>query len=444
MFNYGSHVAIIGAGPAGLGVGAELLDKGFAVTIYERHSSVGGVCDMDNPGSPVYDSAHLISSRQRSGFRGFPMPADFPDYPTRHQQLAYLRGFARARHLYDNVRFGAEVVSAARDPEGGWTLTFQDGDRESAGAVVVANGHLWCPRLPKYPGDFTGTTIHAVDYSFREQFAGKRVLVVGGGNSAVDIACDAAISAVSATISMRRGYHLVPKHLFGVPTDVFGHSRIPLPTALRQRLFGALVRLLVGDLQRFGVQQPDHPIMASHPIMNSQLVHHLRHGDITAKPDIAYLRGGTVHFSDGSSDEFDMIVWATGYQPTIPFIDETHLPTRDGAPDLFLRLMHRDYDDLFVAGLFEVDGSVNPTLSRQGSLVAAALRAACACNDAQLDALKRTDPELLGNVHHLDTERHSIYIQEEAYRQAVRRVLQRLDELASRCECHVQSVGAAS
>jgi hypothetical protein len=310
--------------------------------------------------------------------------------------------------------------------------------------MVIANGHLWRPRLPDYQGDFTGATMHAVDYSHREQLAGKRVLVVGGGNSAVDISCDAAMSAATATISMRRGYHLVPKHIFGVPTDEFGHSRVPLPTAVRRKLFGALVRLLVGDLQRFGVQKPDHPIMASHPIMNSQLVHHLTHGDITAKPDIGFLRGNTVHFVDGSSDAFDMIIWATGYLPIIPFIDEKHLPARDGAPDLFLRLMHRDYGDLFVAGLFEVDGSVNPTVSRQGRLVAAALRAACACNDAALRALKQTDPELLGNVRHLATERHSIYIQEEAYRQATRQVVGRLEELASRCECHIQNGRAAS
>jgi len=443
MFNFDGSVAVVGAGPAGLAVAAELLDQGFNVVVYERHSEVGGVWDTENPGSPMYQSAHLISSRDRSAFRGFAMPADFPDYPTRNQQLTYLRDFARAKNLYAHIRFGAEVTCVDRAADAGWALTFLDNSRETVDALVIANGHLWQPRLPDYPGDFAGTTLHAVDYRAREQFEGRRVLIVGGGNSAVDIACDAAISAESATISMRRGYHFVPKHMFGIPTDVFGHGRLPLSTAMRQRVFGALVRLLVGDLQRFGVQKPDHPIMASHPIMNSQITHHLRHGDITAAPDVAYLRGDTVHFVDGSCDEFDMIVWATGYQPTIPFIAAEHLPSRAGAPDLFLRLMHRDYDDLFVAGLFEVDSSVNPTLSRQGRLIAAALRAACDCQAAELKSLKRSDLELLGNVRHVDTERHSIYIQEEAYRQAARRTLERLRVMASRCDCHVQAVGAA-
>ena len=176
---------------------------------------------------------------------------------------------------------------------------------------------------------------------------------------------------------MRRGYHLVPKHIFGVPTDVFGHGGPRLPYRLKLKFFGGLVRLLVGDLRRYGLQRPDHPIMASHPIMNTQLVHHLQHGEVTARPDIEHLNGDTVRFVDGSSERFDIIVWATGYETNIPFLAPRHLPFRDGVPDLFLRLMHRDYPDLFVAGLYEIDASVNPTLSLQGKLVAAALRASC-------------------------------------------------------------------
>ena len=370
-------VAIVGAGPAGLGVAAELIADGVNVVIYERHDDVGGVWDIENPGSPMYDSAHLISSRDRSGFAGFPMPAEYPDYPSRHQQLAYLRRFAHTRGLYDRIQFGSEVVSADREEQGGWTLSLRDGRTVAVGALVVANGHLWQPRVPGYSGTFSGTTMHAVDYRSREQLAGQRVLVVGGGNSAVDIACDAATFAESVTISMRRGYHVVPKHIFGVPTDVFGHGGPRLPYRLKLKFFGGLVRLLVGDLRRYGLQRPDHPIMASHPIMNTQLVHHLQHGEVTARPDIEHLNGDTVRFVDGSSERFDTIVWATGYETSIPFLAPRHLPFRDGVPNLFLRLMHRDYPDLFVAGLFEIDASVNPTLSLQGKLVAAALRASC-------------------------------------------------------------------
>lgn len=430
-------VAIVGAGPAGLGVAVELIADGFDVVIYERHDDVGGVWDIDNPGSPMYDSAHLISSRGRSGFAGFPMPADYPDYPSRQQQLAYLRQFARTRGLYDHIQFGSEVVSADRDEQGGWTLSLRGGRTVTVGVLVVANGHLWQPRVPGYPGTFTGATLHAVEYRSREQFAGRRVLVVGGGNSAADIACDAAAFAESVTISMRRGYHLVPKHIFGVPTDVFGHGGPRLPYRLKLKFFGGLVRLLVGDLRRYGLQRPDHPIMASHPIMNTQLVHHLQHGEVTARPDIEHLNGDTVRFVDGSSERFDIIVWATGYETNIPFLAPRHLPFRDGVPDLFLRLMHRDYPDLFVAGLYEIDASVNPTLSLQGKLVAAALRASCGspAGDEALRAVKRTEPELRGGVRHIDTERHSIYIQEEAYARAAHRTIKQLAGIARAAEC---------
>ena len=370
------------------------------------------------------------------GFAGFPMPADYPDYPSRQQQLAYLRQFARTRGLYDHIQFGSEVVSADRDEQGGWTLSLRGGRTVTVGVLVVANGHLWQPRVPGYPGTFTGATLHAVEYRSREQFAGRRVLVVGGGNSAADIACDAAAFAESVTISMRRGYHLVPKHIFGVPTDVFGHGGPRLPYRLKLKFFGGLVRLLVGDLRRYGLQRPDHPIMASHPIMNTQLVHHLQHGEVTARPDIEHLNGDTVRFVDGSSERFDIIVWATGYDKhPVPRTAASSVPRRRprpfpaaDAPRLPRPVRRRPVRDRCKRQSHAVTAG-----QTRGGRASRELR--LPAGDEALRAVKRTEPELRGGVRHIDTERHSIYIQEEAYARAAHRTIKQLAGIARAAEC---------
>ncbi|HWH31505.1 MAG TPA: NAD(P)-binding domain-containing protein, partial [Egibacteraceae bacterium] len=287
MAGMGDRAAIIGAGPAGLAAGAALKAAGVPFTIYERHGDVGGLWDIDNPGTPVYETAHFISSRTLSGFDGFPFPDDYPDYPGRRQVLDYLRAFAERHDLRPHVATGHELARAEPLADGGWSLEFTGGRADLARWLVAANGHLWEPNLPAYPGEFHGEAYHARDYRSPEQLWGRRVLVVGGGNSGVDIACDAATAASGAAISLRRGYWFVPKHVFGVPADVIGHGGPTLPPWLERRVIGLLLRLTVGDLRRYGLPKPDHQPLSSHPILNSQLLHFLAHGDVAARPDVA-------------------------------------------------------------------------------------------------------------------------------------------------------------
>jgi cation diffusion facilitator CzcD-associated flavoprotein CzcO len=175
--------------------------------------------------------------------------------------------------------------------------------------------------MPELPGAFDGTIRHSVAYKSAEEFRGKRVLVVGGGNSGADIACDAALTADHAAISLRRGYHVIPKHILGKPADVFARDSPKLPFRLRQRIFGFLLRRLVGDTEKLGLPKPDHRILESHPLVNDQMLHHLRHGDLTALPGIARLDGDGVVFADGRRENFDEIVLATGYSWETPYLD---------------------------------------------------------------------------------------------------------------------------
>ena len=418
---------VIGAGPAGLAAARALQEHGLDHEVLERHGDVGGIWDMTNPGTPMYASAHFISSRTQSAFGGFPMPADYADYPSRERILAYIRSFAEGYQLRDRIRFNTAVERAA-PANGGWDVTLRGGETRRYAGVLAAPGHNWDPVMPKYPGDFTGTVIHSKDYHHASQFDGKRVLVVGAGNSGCDIACDAAARGARTMISMRRGYYFLPKHIFGQATDAFFRSGPHIPPRIAQPALTLLLRLLVGDLTRFGVPKPDHKVLETHPIVNSQLVHALQHGDVTVKPDVAELKGSRVRFTDGTEEDLDVIVYATGYRPAMPFLAAGGIELGDVATSLWLNVFSRAHDNLFIIGLFETDGAAYPMVSKQSELVARYLTARTSSPERYqwLDSQRRTaHPDLRGGVRYIATPRHAIYVQFDEYMHYLEKLIKR-------------------
>lgn len=409
-------ICVIGAGPAGLAVARALAERNLPYTHIERHTGVGGLWDIDNPGSPMYESAHFISSRTLSGFGGWPMPEHFADYPPRQQILAYLRSFADAYGLTDRIEFGVGVRSVEKNTDDTWTVTRADGRESVHRQVVLCTGAQWHPNVPELPGDFAGEIRHTVTYRSADELRGKRVLVVGAGNSGCDIACDAARSADHAVISMRRGYWFIPKHVFGMPVDVLAHSGSKLPMWLEQRVFGALLRILNGDPRRLGLQKPDHRLLETHPAVNSLLIHHLQHGDIAAKPGIARTAGYTVHFTDGTSDAFDLILLATGYVHKVPvaqkyFGDEQH-------PDLYLSAFSREHAGLFVVGFVETNSGAYQLFDTQAQLIAGYIDderrgRPGARRFAQM--IRDDRPDLSGGLKFVDSPRHTGYVDSAAF-----------------------------
>ena len=414
---YDQHdTCVIGAGPAGLAVARALAERNLPYTHIERHTGPGGLWDIDNPGSPMYESAHFISSRTLSGFGGYPMPDHFADYPPYRQILSYLTSFADAYGLTDRIEFGTGVRSVGKNADGTWTVTRADGQASVHRQVVVCTGAQWHPNIPELPGDFTGEVRHTVTYRSSEELRGKRVLVVGAGNSGLDIACDAARSADHAAISMRRGYWFIPKHLFGRPVDTIAAGGPHLPVWLQQKLFGALLRLLNGDPRRLGLQKPDHKLFETHPAINSMLIHHLQHGDITARPGIARTDGRTVHFTDGTSDDFDLILLATGYVHKVPvaqkyFGNEQH-------PDLYLSSFSRDHEGLFGVGFVETNSGAYQLFDSQAQLIASFIGDArhgrpTAERFARMISSER--PDLTGGLSFVDSPRHTGYVHSDAF-----------------------------
>lgn len=423
-------VGIIGAGPAGLSAAVALQALGIAFEIVDAGIGVGGIWDIDRAETPMYHAAHFISSRTLSGFRDFPLPDDYPDYPRHDQVLRYVRAYADHHDLTRHVRTRTRVVRAEPRDAGGWEVTLDTGERLRWDALVVATGTTWEPNMPTVPGSFEGEQMHSFAFRSGDVFQGKRVLVVGGGNSGVDIACEAARCAHRAIISLRRGYHFVPKYVFGVPSDVFAHTGPRLPWRLEEIVFGFLMnKVLVGDLTRYGLPRPDHPILRSHPVMNTQILHHLGHGDLECRPDVSELRGRSVRFVDGREEEVDLIVWATGYQRRFPFLDEGVGRGGETKLDLYLELFHRTHPTLFFMGLFETDGAAYELFGLQAEAVARylAVRREAPEVGTRFDGVRATArPDLHGGRPYVESLRHAYYVRGDVYTRALKDACRRL------------------
>ncbi|HVW38879.1 MAG TPA: NAD(P)-binding domain-containing protein, partial [Pirellulales bacterium] len=218
---------VVGAGSSGLAVARWLAACGIEFDCLEREDDVGGNWYYGKPQSSVYRSTHLISSKPLTEYRDFPLPAEYPDYPSHAQVWEYFRGYARHFELYPRIEFRTSVEriepAAEIGPHGPYwdvavsTQAETNADAASRGVlnsevrryrgVIIANGHNWDPKWPEFPGRFDGLSLHSAEYKTPDVLRGRRVLVVGGGNSGCDIAVEAAQNAVRTFHSLRRGYH---------------------------------------------------------------------------------------------------------------------------------------------------------------------------------------------------------------------------------------------
>jgi amino acid transporter len=424
---YDGRACIVGAGPAGLVAARAFKLEGVPYDQFERHADVGGIWDIDNPGSSMYESAHFISSKYTSGFFGLPMPADFPDYPDHRQILSYVRGFTDAFDLRKAITFGDAVVRAEPIGEGarqGWDVTLRGGQTRRYQSLVCANGVTWHPNRPTYPGldRFAGDVRHTVEHRSAETLKGRRVLVIGAGNSGVDIACDAARAADAAFLSVRRGYRFVPKHVFGTPTDVFlsGQVHPPKGVVLPDDP-SKMIDALTGDLTRYGLPTPDHKALESHPIMNSQILHHLAHGDILAKPDVrAFTPTGAV-FADGTEEAFDLVLLATGYEYRIPYLDEALFTWNAGHPELYLNLFHRGLAGLSVLGFIEFASAAYQRFDEMAQMLVmdANIRETGVGLEAWTRMKAEDRPNLRGSMTYVNSPRHANYVEVATYRRVL-------------------------
>ncbi|MGD9866415.1 MAG: flavin-containing monooxygenase [Hyphomicrobiales bacterium] len=428
---------IIGAGASGLAAAKVFAERGIPFDCLEREKEVGGLWNSATPSGVVYETCHMLSSREFSGYTDFPMPEDLPVFPSHKEALAYLKSYAGNFGLERYIELGRKVLHIGKADDG-WSVQVEgeQSPRRYKG-VVIANGHHCEPRWPEIPGRFAGEYIHSRDYRSPRQLEGKRVLVIGGGNSGCDIAIDAAHHAVSSAVSLRRGYWFVPKFMFGQPIDdVYDFvEKFRMPRAVRQFMYGLSQWLFTGPAERFGLPKPEKGILSSHATITTEFPHMVAHGRIKAMPDIERFEDSKVIFKDGREMAVDMVVCATGFRLGIPFLDRAELFTEGNWPNLYAQAFHADRDDLFFAGMVQGNGSMWRLAELQSRLIASYI-VARECGDesaVRFDKLKQ-NAAAEREAHrrsYMGTDRHRLETDFHVYRRRLEKLIKGFGKFAT-------------
>jgi cation diffusion facilitator CzcD-associated flavoprotein CzcO len=372
-------VCVIGAGSSGIAAAKALHQRGFDFDCFEKSDRVGGnwVFKNRNGMSAAYRSLHINTSRERMEYPGFPMPKSYPDFPHHTHIARYFDDYVDHFGFRDRITFETSVERA--EPVGnGWDVTLDDGRTLRYDALMVANGHHWDPRWPEpgFPGtdEFAGLQLHAHEYTGEDPnfFRDQRVVVLGMGNSAMDIAVESSFSSAATYLAARRGAWVVPKYVFGRPLE-------------------------------------------AHPTVSDDILSRVAHGEVTPKPNIERLTERTVVFADGSEVEADIVIYCTGYKVTFPFFDEALISAPENDLPLFRRVFHPERRDVYFIGLLQPLGAIMPIAAAQSEWVCDHLAGRYALPDpAALRADMDADRERMFK-RYVASKRHTMQVDYDDY-----------------------------
>ncbi len=425
------QICVIGAGPSGITAAKNAIQFGFNVVVFEKNDKVGGnwVFNASTGHSSVYENTHIISSKIWSEYEDFPMPDHYPDYPNHRQLQAYFESYARHFGVLEHILFKHTVTSVTRTEDDKWSVEYTNEAAELHARIfdhlMVCNGHHWNPKYPEYPGEFTGTFMHSHDFKrINDEWRRKSVLVIGAGNSACDIAVEAARLADKVCLSMRNPQWFVPKFIFGMPSDVFAARTNWMPAKFKQIAMTRLLKLLQGPYNRYGLPTNTLPALCQHPTLNSDLLDFIRHGRIMPRPAIKRFNGNNVEFVNGQVEAFDIVCACTGFWITFPFFEKSLIDFQHAEKvPLYRKMMHHEYKNLYFIGLFQPLGCIWPLADYQAKLACAEI----AGKYHRPDNLKAAIQDEIDHPHYAFAggTRHSTEVDYHAFRKDLGRELKK-------------------
>lgn len=373
----------------------------------------------------------MISSKRLTQYSDFPMPDAYPEHPHHELVWRYLRDYAAHFGIDRAIQFNTGVRWMEPAGEEGWIVILENGQHRRYQGIVIANGHNWDPRWPECQGSFAGRVLHSAEYKTTDVLRGRRVLVVGSGNSGCDIAVESANHAEATFHSVRRRYHFLPRFFRGRAIDQCGERILAWRWPLGLRRFAArrVATTVFGPPEQSLLAPPDHQFLETHPIINSWYPHLVASRSLRLKPDVAELKPDRVRFTDGSEERVDVIIYATGYKLSFPFIDQKYLNWHSGQPQLYLNVFHPVRDDLFVAGMIQPDSGQFGLVGYQGQLMAQYVRGLREGRDSakrlQREKKERS-PDSNGGIAYVRTPRHLLEVEHYSYRRHLKRWIGRL------------------
>ncbi|MGI9345819.1 MAG: flavin-containing monooxygenase [Gammaproteobacteria bacterium] len=426
---------IVGAGCSGITVAKRLKESGIDYDQFDLSDDVGGNWYHANPNglSACYQSLHIDTSKYRLAFEDYPVPEDWPDFPHHSQLAQYFRDYVDHFGLRERITFNTGVELAERCADQTWNVQLSSGEQRSYDALIVANGHHWCPNIPneyETATPFTGIQIHSHSYDspFQPQdMRHKRILVVGVGNSAMDIASELSQRYLASKlfVSTRHGVWVLPKYINGKPAD-----KILTPSWIPDRIALSLARLaikkLVGRMSSYGLPEPDHEPLSAHVSVSSEFLTRVGSGDVHIKPGIDCIEGDTVSFKDGSREPIDVIIWATGYRISFPFLKHPELqPDTHNSFPLYRRMIKPGWRNLFFVGLAQPLPTLVNFAEQQSKYIVAVLRGQHRLPDtADMEQqIVKDEKRYLGSYY--PSPRHTMQVDFVKYVQDIKKDLQR-------------------
>lgn len=427
------QVCIIGAGSSGMVAVKAMKEKGISFDCFEKGSDIGGNWrfNNDNGVSSAYRSLHINTNRKAMAFADYPMPEHYPMYPHHSHIIKYFDGYVEHFGLRNHITFNTTVTDVSQQADNTFVVTLDNGQKHTYQYVIVANGHHWMPRFPTPPfnGDFAGEIIHSHNYKEAVQVKDKDVLIVGIGNSAVDIAAEAArMHTGKVVISTRSGAHIKPNWLWSMPFDNLANAfTSKLPLRVQRFVLSIVLWLARGKQEDFGVPKPKRPLLSEHPTLSQDLLYLSGRGLIGFKPNIKEFEGKTVVFEDGSRQDFDIIIYATGYKICFPFLK--HYPEFDVEESnnlrLYKRVIHPDFQNLFFVALLQPLGAIMPLAELQAKWIAKIVAGECKlpAKDEMLRSIEKDAKKLTKRFD--ESPRHTLEVDFFHYRDSIKKEMKR-------------------